>query len=70
MKFDGGFLALDLWVFFFFFFFIWVLFFNKIVIFLIHFFILAEVICTPSQEIVDGYIVLLNIMGWVVGFSI
>ena len=69
MKFDGGFLAMDLWGFLFFYK-SGSCFFNKIVIFFIHFFILAEVICTPSQEIVDRYIVLLNIMGWVVGFSI
>ena len=61
-----GFLAMDLWVlliwgFFFFFLGKFVIFFF----FFLQFFILTEVICTKSQEIVDGHIVLLGIMGWV-----
>ena len=46
----------DLWVLL-----IWALFFCKVVIF---FFIPKVVIFTKSQEIFDGYIVLLGIMGW------
>ena len=64
-----GFLAMDLWVLL-----IWVFFFflGKVVIFFffLQFFILMEVICTKSQEIVDGYIVLLSIMDWVFFFLV
>ena len=55
-----GFLAMDFWVLL-----IWVFFFlGKVVVFFffLQFFILTEVICTKSKEIVDGYIVLLGIM--------
>ena len=34
--------------------------------FFCQFFILTKVICTKRQEIVDRYIVLLGIMGWVI----
>ena len=50
----------DLWVLL-----IWVLFFCKVVIFFF-FFIPMVAICTKSQEIFDGYIVLLGFMGWVI----
>ena len=33
-------------------------------------FILTVVICTKTQEIVDGYIVLLGIMGWIINLFI
>ena len=34
------------------------------------FFILTVVICTKTQEIVDGYIVLLGILGWIINLFI
>ena len=40
---------------------------GKVVIFYFLFFIIhMVVVCTKSQEIFDGYIVLLSIMGWVI----
>ena len=42
-------------------------FFGKVVIFYFLFFIITMVVvCTKSQAIFDGYIVLLGFMGWVI----
>ena len=66
MKLDGGFFWLwDLWVlliyvlFFLFYFYVKLCLKKKN-------FILMVVICSKTQEIVDGYIVLLGIMGWII----